>query len=460
MDWEQANRLDDMAWYTHSVASRAVYLSQLLTDPRLNSVVTADRGRLESMLVRHADHLADPRHYEPAHNHGMFTDYGLFTAARALDHAHSARWTKIARRRFDETLRQTVQEDEALHLEHSPSYHLVATKLIEKAAIVGLGRQGGLRSLSSRMKDAAAAFVAPDGTLVQFGDSEATPAEVVSNQERIQVFPQAGYAAIRDERVSLFVTAGYHSSAHKHLDDTSFVMWLDKEPLIVDTGNFGYDHNHPFRQYSTSAAAHNVCEVSGDTRDWRSVRPTGSGVLGWKSSGSTFALAVTNPQLGSKVEPTTRLFVYRRDRSLTIIDLVRPAATTECHLHFAPGLNVTRDGSLWKVGTPEFALAWVTGDEGQGATYSLNRGETKPPVRGIVFPRMGEVTPSFTLTAHTPLTSLHTTTIWLEPPGNPTSDCELHMVDDRLSVRLVLDDEILEIDLAVGPSKTASIATS
>jgi len=87
--------------------------------------------------------------------------------------------------------------------------------------------------------------------------------------------------------------AGFHSRAHKHADDLTFV-WCDRgHEILVDSGRFGYldllPPNHPDRdrgffyssperQYVESTKAHNAVSIEGEDIERRFRDVPGSGL--------------------------------------------------------------------------------------------------------------------------------------------------------------------------------------
>ena len=356
-DWiEQNPQLDPVhphkyAWYDHSAAARLVNLAHVLREgTRLGVLTPEQKELLAGSVIEHADYLLAEENYKGGHNHGMFSDAALRLAAETLPFApESAEWSSVATTRFRQTVENTIETTEGVHLEHSPFYQLVVRGALERFGPSGLLPEDELHALMERMDEATAWMTAPDGTLPPIGDSPAGVKPTNAVQEAaargtgLRAFPRSGYCMVRDGDSYLFVTAAFHSEGHKHSDDLSFCLYEGRRPFVGDSGNPGYDYASAARRYCVSPAAHSGIEVDGYSwiRDPRG--GAGSGLVGAGTFGDTHAILAENPRIAPDDRVARRLFLYRPGRSLAVIDEISALddEVVERHLQLSPELSAT-----------------------------------------------------------------------------------------------------------------------
>lgn len=327
---------ESMAWYDMSLGLRSPRLMALISLAVKANVEESTVRRLIAGALRHRyEHELD-RSFNPRTNHGYYAAVGQTVLGKGLrplpgmlqlEHQGNTRLSIMASTQFKE---------DGAHAEHSPDYHRMVLDSFK------LGIQQGLitdEAVIGRMSKAASALgwmIKPDGRLVQFGDSPervmtsgrlplssddntnflmTTGTAGESNPETLAVFPQGGYAFVRDPQPKatddhqsasyLAFSAAFHSRAHKHADDLNFV-WSDLgEEVLVDAGRFGYGdllpadspkrlegyyYGAPERQFVESSVAHNTVAVDGENHERRSRKPYGSGLRDCTASNGIYEL--------------------------------------------------------------------------------------------------------------------------------------------------------------------------
>jgi hypothetical protein len=418
VDWIEQNPREDpprphkYAWYDHAAAARIVHLTNLLRESgRLGLLYPEEREALARSIIDHVDYLMAEENYQPNHNHGLFSDAGLHLASDAVSFfPESAEWAALATERFRATLETTLEASEGVHLEHSPFYQLVMRRALERFGSRGLLPAVELNALLERMDRATAWMTSPDGTLPTVGDTNADavpdpPAEALVPQcSGLRAFPRSGYAMVREEGSYLFVTAAFHSLAHKHADDLSFCLYEEGRLLIGDSGNPGYDYAGAARQFGVSPAAHSGIGV--DSYMWVDDPRggAGSGLVAVGSLDDTHAILAENPRIAPDDRVARRLFIYRPGEALAVIDHVdaEEHEVVERCLQLSPELSasvlssgaveILRDGSrvAW--------LAPLEEEEGAPDAVSAVRGRTSPPLGGLFFPAIEQVQACTTVT--------------------------------------------------------------
>jgi len=411
VDWIQQNPSVDppqphkYAWYDHAAAARVVHLSHLLRESgRLGLLYPEERALLAESIIEHVDYLMAPENYQPNHNHGLFSDAGLHLAADAVSfYPESREWATVATERFRRTLSETLETSEGVHLEHSPFYQVVMRRALERFGSRGLLPEVELGALLERMDEATAWMTSPDGTLPTIGDTSIgaepdPPAESkIAACVGLRTFRRSGYAMVRDGDSYLFVTAGFHSPAHKHSDDLSYCLYEQGRLLIGDAGNAGYDYQGAARQFCVSPGAHSGIGI--DSHSWIDDPRggAGSGIVASGSLDDTYAILAQNPRIAPDDRVARRLFVYQPGRALAVVDEVdaQEDEVVERCLQLSPELSATvasmgeveilRDGNR---------VAWLAPlDEEGGAPDAVTvlRGRTSPPMGGLFFPRIEHV---------------------------------------------------------------------
>jgi uncharacterized heparinase superfamily protein len=99
------------------------------------------------------------------------------------------------------------------------------------------------------------------------GEMKQADEKIQVDGERVVVFPEAGYALLRDEAQNyLFFDAGAmgpkRMPGHGHADALSIVLYGGGRPLIVDPGVYTYNAGK-WRDHFRSTAAHNTVTVDG-----------------------------------------------------------------------------------------------------------------------------------------------------------------------------------------------------
>jgi uncharacterized heparinase superfamily protein len=153
------------------------------------------------------------------------------------------------------------------HYERSPVYHLVVLRdLLEVRAATG---NSFLDEPVERMRRFASALARPDGMPALFNDgfTELAPAlELPPAPAGLSVFPETGYAVLRDEELWLAFDCGPPSPpflpAHAHADALSFQLWLGGRPIVVDPGTYTYEPG-PDRDWFRSTRSHSTVSIGG-----------------------------------------------------------------------------------------------------------------------------------------------------------------------------------------------------
>jgi hypothetical protein len=410
VDWVSAHldgpaEVSEFAWYDMAVSQRAPTIAYVLRAGLCEGMLSREQAfALLSACNRHGDELADERKYAADHNHGLAQDEGLYLLARQIPALPAARaWSELATRRLRTTLKATICEQEGGHLEHSAEYQLAITRMVSRLAETMI-ELPGMRKLLDRLRHATPWHVLPSGRLAQLGDTDDALAdgwgvEAASRLRGMKALPQTGYSFVRDGESHLAMSAAYHSPAHKHADETGFILVESGQVLLGDAGRWGYYEKEPDRLYARSAFAHNVLTV--DERDfgWRESEPYGSGLLAAGEGDGWYAILATNPLLALQGVEHLRLLLYRPGETLVVVDDVRAEAPHDYarRFHFGPGIEARLDEQNDVIAAGG-GVAATLADLGAEAEIALDRGRDEPTRLGWTYPSDRKRVPVWTAT--------------------------------------------------------------
>lgn len=325
--WEEGNGVE-FSWYDMAVGLRSLRLAYLLdAGQRLGLIDERVAALFWTSLEEHRRYLEDDANIIFHNNHGFYQVVGQLAMARRFQHRNAA--MARARELGEKRLKQMIDAQftsEGVHREHSPDYHRMVYLSLRGVVAEGLIADPEIAALIMRIEQALMWFVAPDSTLVRFGDSDERkliykPADA----ERLWVtdgmrfltsqgkcgrspagpahhgFMDSGYFVARDRwpsgeddfsgRSYLAQICCFHSRAHKHADDLSFVWYESGIPILIDAGRYGYFgkalagsdlwkdgywYSDPGRIYVERTRAHNTVEIDGANHPRKDVKPYGS----------------------------------------------------------------------------------------------------------------------------------------------------------------------------------------
>lgn len=403
-DWLAANPQSEpshphrYAWHDHAAAGRIVAMAFVLREGTRRG--SFDRGIAEALaagVLEHAAYLLADANYAAHNNHGFASDAALTLAARSLTPAPPTKgWADVAERRFAAVLDHMIDRSEAMHLEHSPSYHWIIRGALARFATGGLFSRFDLTGLTERMEESGAWLIAPDGTLPPLGDTQigqrppSSTSVISESRQGMKVFPASGYAVVRTQDSALIITAAHHPTAHKHADDGSFCLYEGGRAIILDSGNPGYEYDSPEFSYGTSPAAHATICVDGF--DWtKNAPPYGTGILAAVEQDGVYALLTRNPGAAPGGGAARRVLVYAPARFLLVLDDVDAGGDSRLarHLPLAPGLTAEIDErcnvEISAEDSPVARLIQVLARGAVADNIDIVCGQRKPELQGFRF---------------------------------------------------------------------------
>lgn len=284
VSWAESNPIGEerylrRSWIPHSVSLRLLNWCRYASwsEERTTSDVP---DVLYREIFKNALFLENHVEWEVGGNHLVENAAGLVMAG-VLFREHDTGWIRAGLDVLTSVV-ETQFLDDGGHFERSPMYHvLVLTRYLTVVDLLentGLEVPSALRTVAEAGTAFLRAIRAPDGRLPLLNDSvydEACSAacclryaaaigvEPVTLESPATLEP-SGYYWLGTGRTRMLVDGGSvgppHLPAHSHNDQLSFSLWVDRRPMIVDTGTYEYAATSR-RQYSRSVAAHNTVQV-------------------------------------------------------------------------------------------------------------------------------------------------------------------------------------------------------
>ena len=401
----------------------------------------------------------------------------LYVAGRSLPElASSARWTRTGREILVHEIDRQIGRDGG-HLERSMHYHrytldfyllalLVAERSGDRVAVAPF------RDAVSRLATFARALADDQGRLAMIGDDDggmlwpiagrnpadvrdslalaaavldrpelapwATPEEAVwlwgdslkagsrdvaetvseSMQRRSRVFPDTGYAVMRDGVDHLIFDVGAHgflNGGHAHADALAVTLTVDGTPLLVDPGSATYTKDPVLRDRMRDASAHNTLTIDGQAPS------VPSGPFHWRSrADARLSTWRANERLvwaegehdGYGATTHRRSIVHTPDHGWLFVDDVLDAAdcTADLYWHFDPGWDVSPEGPRrLHAARSTGQHVWLLHDAGE---LTLVRGD-EATGHGWCSPVYGSLVPAWTARLRRQLSGRSSLVTWI-----------------------------------------------
>jgi len=407
-DWIAAHPWPDrLAWHPYPLSTR-IHAWLRHSGRLLGGAPDSLREAFSVSLGRQAAHLRRTPELDVRGNHIVRNLKALVAAGTCVEGARALADGALGplRRELDE---QVLPD--GMHFERSPSYH--AQVLADLADTADALRAAGaapdwLEEAVARMAAALRFLRRPDGLLPLFNDGEVGTAAGLDRLEArlppgpaAAALPDAGYFGLgRRDGLLAILDAGLCGPdwllAHAHADALSFEMSAGGEPLVVNSGTFGYQVGET-RSRLRGTAAHSTlaldgadsAEVYGTFRVGRrprrvAARPSPGRIEadhdGWRHLGLAHRRTLASADGGRRLEGRDALEGPGAAR--------RPDAAARFHLHPSAAVEPAAGGALLRTAG------------GRTVRFACDR-----PVRieaGVYSPRFGELLASACLVADMP----------------------------------------------------------
>jgi len=191
-----------------------------------------------------------------------------------------------------ELIEQTLKDGG--HFELSPMYHqTILFRVLDCIQLLKLNLWKNddllsfLESIASRMASWLKEVTFDNGDIPMVNDSSfgiaPSTEELLYYGERLRIQPKdtklsdSGYRMFKNKKFELFVDIGHvgasYQPAHAHSDTFNFILYVDKQPVVVDTGVSTYEKN-ALRQSERSTSSHNTVKIGNteQTQVWGGFR--------------------------------------------------------------------------------------------------------------------------------------------------------------------------------------------
>ena len=369
--WAEENPIGDeqylrRSWIPHSVSLRILNWSRYAAwCNHVASEVVPEAIYRE--IYKNALFLSNHIEYEVGGNHLIENAIALIMAG-TLFSDHNTGWTEQGLDILNQAGEMQFLADGG-HFERSPMYHImVLMRYLTTLDILGSGQNDVPRVVGQTAEDGIRylrAIQAPDGRIPLLNDAvyeEAQSASTcleyaqragveVPEIQPVSALEESGYYWLEDGETKLLVDCGPvgppHLPAHSHNDQLSFNLWVDGEPILVDTGTYEYAPTK-MRQYSRSVEAHNTVQVD----DREPIDIGGQFLMGKRTSTEVTCYKQGRESIFEGVVRKERLFTgeYTHRRRITgnneqwrIYDSVNGGVFIS-RLHFHPDVTVQSTG--------------------------------------------------------------------------------------------------------------------
>lgn len=251
----------EMTWYDHPTANRTQVIIELMY--YLNSVNNSiDLTTYYHQLEIHCEYLIDDTNYR-SNNHGLMMDRSLICAGKVL--GNSLFYLK-GKSRAQQTFWLSYSHN-GVHLENSPEYHLMVTKMYKEIENYLNRSNDSLGIEINKMIKKADEFLNKiknnNNIVPAIGDS--SEIEIKNDEIDWQNFRdiEAGITIIKEKVNELYLgfICGFSSATHKHSDDLSIILSYKKQDYFIDSGKYNYSKSSS-RYYLVSNKAHSSFQLN------------------------------------------------------------------------------------------------------------------------------------------------------------------------------------------------------
>ncbi len=307
---------------------------------------------INTSLYQQYELLFKKLEYHLLGNHLLENAYSLLIASYYFkDSKFYAKAYKILKR---ELSRQLLGD--GAHFELSPMYHqILLNKLLICIEIIQLNPwqnddlQSFLQQKAVKMLDWLEAITFENGDIPLVNDSAKgivpTTNQIREYAKNIQInsnkkieLNESGYRKIKKGNYEIVIDIGKiqanYIPGHTHSDLFSFVLYINKNPFIIDTGISTYSINKR-REFERSTEAHNTVKIKGlnSFQTWSSFRVGKRVIPIIIKDNENEVVAEINYK---KPKASHRRHFKFNDNSIIIEDTVSSKHKAVAHFHFAP----------------------------------------------------------------------------------------------------------------------------
>lgn len=363
------------AWGDHAPAERVVFLVEALQ--KLEKSGLNDRKtwiNLRLSILNHLFFLGSLEKYLTWHNHAIIFDEKLIIALEKMKgFTLRDEMLNLAFLRLFEQYRFSYTS-EGVHREHSPCYHIgfsaTLNDMIKSARRLGIEVPEQIRQIR-QMSDRFTAMLSRMGNNFPVGDCARTyqknPPKESGRPEPLQkegdpvkfsfdLFPLSGWFFAFDtlNGVKFCTQSDFHSLSHYQRDETSFVLTVGNQELIIDPGLYSYERS-PVYDYYRSSRAHNML-IADSLPDVFDLKYTGlPGITRYLipdgDSAGNAAVELVNPHYRKSGIDISRQYIFPGEDGFLIRDIVHSNHRRHYRqlFHLWPGAQVKQEGQTLEI---------------------------------------------------------------------------------------------------------------
>lgn len=237
------------------------------------------------------------------------------------------------------------------------------------------------------------------------------------NNDKIidQCYPESNWYRVDNGRITVFWhTEGVSNSsngAHSHLDISSFVLYWDGIPIIVDPGRYSYSSLNKFGEYSISCRAHNNIMVDNmeplilsKSRKYPFHYRKAAVIIDSEKNENQFTIKINSTGYrrirNDKIEHTRTFSVF--NNQLIIEDTLKgnKSHLLETFFHFGPNIYITKNNGIKDLSNYFISVngkligsvqrAVITANNNKVSSEKVYYGATDPFIAGWHFPSYGK----------------------------------------------------------------------
>ena len=315
-------------WVDHTVANRVMNIIYFISLATEANEFEFKKDILGKMLIEHGRFLEDDKNYNP-NNHGIMSDRSLIILSVFMEPYNSSqRWFQKGRIRILNALYRDFSH-KGVHLENSPSYHLMTRNMYRLLLRFLRDHDIKLGSVFNEkinlMNNYLLFFTKPDGSIPLIGDTQRANLKIEKNYEDF-IDNHAGITILQNEKSKTWISfiCGYGSKTHKHKDDLSITLQHKGIDILQDSGRYNYDSKDPIRLYLQSPSAHSTILIKDETYDIEEpyINKDKIKIIGYNFNGNFSWVKGLNDAYPSSTLTRTVLFL-KNENLLILYDYVK-----------------------------------------------------------------------------------------------------------------------------------------
>lgn len=338
------------AWEPYSTSLRIINWIKFLSQNRLNE------EKIVSSLISQVSYLDQNLEKHILANHYLTNLKAMLFAAVFFNNTNLIE--KYLKLFFSEVKNQFLSE--GVHYELTPAYHALLLNDIMEIYLI-LKERTTYHKEANKLKDFIQKgyqyyqlFLMPNSKLVRFGDTCIfnTPKEDTINSNYNNIFKSPSSPKIQPKSfkrinqrtiTSIFKLKSFlpsYQPGHSHCDIGSYELFLNKKPIIVDTGISTYQESER-RLTERSSLSHNVLIRNGENQAniWKAFRVANRPKKQiFTQTGNCFEIKYhyKNICFSRKVEES--------EKSIIVLDKVSKKGNLESIIHLHPDVSIDREG--------------------------------------------------------------------------------------------------------------------